>query len=64
VTRVKSSITLLASLVLLLSLIVARAADQKETSSRENQLSGTVHSIDQDTSSIIVRKGAVQSRVV
>ena len=48
-TRVKSSITLFASL-LLLSLISARAADQKNTSAKEDQLSGTVHSIDQDTS--------------
>jgi hypothetical protein len=64
VTRVKSSITLFAGLLLLLSLIVARAADQKETSAKEDQLSGTVHSIDQDASSIIVRKRAVQSRVV
>ena len=63
-TRVKSSITLLGGLLLLLSLIVARAADQKETSAKEDQLSGTVHSIDQDASSIIVRKGADQSRVV
>jgi hypothetical protein len=64
VTRVKSSITLFAGLLLLLSLIVARAADQKRTSAKENELSGTVHSIDQDTSSIIVRKGADQGRVV
>ena len=63
-TRVKSSITLLGGPLLLLSLIVARAVDQKNTSAKEDQLSGTVHSIDQDTSSIIVRKGAVQSRVV
>ena len=63
-TRVKSSITLLGGLLLLLSLIVARAVDQKNTSAKEDQLSGTVHSIDQDASSIIVRKGAHQSRVV
>ena len=63
-TRVKSSITLFAGLLLLLSLMVARAVDQKSTSAREDELSGTVHSIDQDTSSIIVRKGADQSRVV
>jgi len=63
VTRVKSSITLFAGLLLLLSLIAARAAD-KNTSAREDQLSGTVHSIDRDASSIIVRKGADQSRVV
>jgi hypothetical protein len=64
VTRVKSSITLLASLLLLLSLIAAHAADEKNISAKEDQLSGTLHSIDQDASSIIVRKGAVQSRVV
>ena len=59
-TRVKSSITLFAGLLLLLFLIIARPAD-KNTSAKENQLSGTVHSIDQDTSSIIVRKGKVRN---
>jgi hypothetical protein len=44
--------------------MIARAADQKRTSAKEDQLNGTVHSIDQDTASIIVRKGADQSRVV
>ena len=63
-TRVQSSITLFAGLLLLPSLTVARVADQKETSTKEDQLSGTVHSIDQDASSIIVRKGADQTRVV
>jgi hypothetical protein len=63
VTRIKHSITLLACLLLLLPLMAAHAAD-KNTSAKEDQLSGTVHSIDQDASSIIVRKGADQSRVV
>jgi hypothetical protein len=38
VTRVKRSITLFAGLLLLLSLIVARAADQKNTLAKEDQL--------------------------
>jgi len=40
------------------------AQDQKKTSAKEDRLSGTVHTIDKDTSSIIIRKGAVQRRVV
>ena len=61
--RVQSSITLFAALLLLLSLL-ALTTEQKETSAKEDQLSGTIHSIDQDASSIIVRKGADQTRVV
>ncbi len=44
--------------------VVASAQDQKKTSTKEDGLSGTVHAIDKDTSSIIIRKGAVQRRVV
>jgi hypothetical protein len=40
------------------------AQDQKKTSAKEDRLSGTVHTIDKDTSSIILRKGAIQRRVV
>ena len=44
--------------------VVASAQDQKKTSAKVDRLSGTVHSIDKDTSSIIIRKGAVQRRVL
>jgi len=43
---------------------MASAQDQKKTSTKEERLSGTVHAIDKDTSSIIIRKGPVQRRVV
>jgi len=44
---------------------MASAEDQKKTSTKkEDRLSGTVHMIDKDTSTIIVRTGAVQRKVV
>jgi hypothetical protein len=51
------------SLCLILA-VIASAQDQKKTSAKEDRLSGTVHTIDKDTSSIIIRKGPVQRRVV
>ena len=63
--RRKELISLLAGLFLLLSLAaMARAADQKKTSTKEDRLTGTVHRIDKDTFTIIIRKGAVQRKVV
>jgi hypothetical protein len=50
-------------LFLILAVIVS-AQDQKKTSIKEGRLSGTVHAIDKDTSSIIIRQGAVQRRVI
>ena len=50
---------------LLMSLTdMASAEDQQKTSTKEGRLSGTVHMIDKDTSTIIIRKGAVQRKVV
>ena len=43
---------------------MASAQDQKQTSTKESRLTGTVHRIDKDTSTIIIRKGAVQRKVV
>ena len=43
---------------------MASAQDQKQTSTKEGRLSGTIHMIDKDTSTIIIRKGAVQRKVV
>ena len=61
----KDLISLLAGVFLLLSLAaMASAEDQKNTSTKEDRLSGTVHAIDKDTSSIVIRKGPVQRRVV
>ena len=61
----KELISLLASLFLLLSLAaMASPADQKRTSTKEDRLTGTLHMIDKDISTIIIRKGAVRRNVV
>jgi hypothetical protein len=63
--RIKRLIAWFAGVFLFLILaVIAGAPDQKKTSTKEDRLSGTVHTIDKDTSSIIIRKGAVQRRVV
>src|SRR5215469_2205156 len=63
--RMKISIMLFAGVFLLTSLKVrASPEDEKKTLAKEDQLSGTVHSVDKDALSIIIRKGAVQRRVV
>jgi hypothetical protein len=59
--RITGSIAWFAGVFLFLTLAgVASAQDQKKTSAKEDRLSGTVHTIDKDTSSIIIRKGAIQ----
>ena len=63
--RMKSLITLLAAVFLFLTLaVMARAEDQKKTSTKEDRLSGTVHMIDKETSTIIIRKGVDKRKVV
>jgi hypothetical protein len=63
--HMKVVISLLAGVFLLLSLAaIARAEDQKKTVTREDRLSGTVHMIDKDASTIIIRKGADRRTVV
>ena len=63
--RMKYLIALLAGVFLFLILAgMASAQDQKKTSTKEGRLTSTVHTIDRDTSSIIIRKGPVQRRVV
>jgi len=63
--RIKSWIAWFVGVSLLLSLaVMASAEDQKKSSTKEDRLSGTVHRIDKDTSTIIIRKGAVQRKVV
>ena len=63
--RTKSSIAFFAGVFLLLSLAVMESAEgQKRTSTKQDRLSGTVHMIDKDTSSIIIRKGKVRRQVV
>src|SRR5437899_10976697 len=63
--RIKSLIAWFVGVFLLLSLaVMASAEDQKKTSTKEDRLSGTVHMIDKDTSTIIIRKGAIQRKVV
>jgi hypothetical protein len=60
----KEVISLLAGVCLLLSLAMASAEDQAKTFTKENKLTGTVHMVDKDTSTIIIRKGAIQRKVV
>lgn len=63
--RMKSLIAWFAGVFLFLTLaVMASAQDQKKTSTKEDRLSGTIHMIDKDTSTIIIRKGAVQRKVV
>ena len=61
----KKLFSLLAGVVLILSLAAMSSADdQKKPSTKEDRLTGTVHMIDKDTSTIIIRKGAVQRKIV
>ena len=63
--RIKRLIAWFAGVLLFLTLAVtANAQDQKKKPTKEDRLSGAVHMIDKDTSSIIIRKGAVHRRVV
>jgi hypothetical protein len=63
--RIKRLIAWFVGLFLLLILaVVASAQDQKTTSTKEDRLSGRVHTIDKDASAIIIRQGAIQRRVV
>jgi hypothetical protein len=61
----KELISLLAGVFLLPSLAaMASAEGHKKPSTKEDRLSGIVHMIDKDTSTIIIRKGAIQRKVV
>ena len=61
----KELISLLTGIFLFLSLAaIAIGEGQKKISTKEDRLTGTVHMIDKDTSTIIIRKGAVQHKVV
>jgi hypothetical protein len=63
--RMKCLIAWFAGVLLMLTLtVVAGAQNQKKTSTKEDRLSGTVHTIDKDASAIIIRQGAVQRRVI
>jgi hypothetical protein len=63
--RRKSLIAWCVGVFLLLFLaVMASAQGGKKTSTKEERLSGTVHRIDKETSTIIIRKGAVQRKVV
>jgi hypothetical protein len=62
--RMKTLIAWYAVVFLFLIPGMASAQDQKQTSTKEGRLTGTVHRIDKDTSTIIIRKGAVQRKVV
>ena len=59
----KELMSLLAGVCLFLSLAMASAQGQAKTF-KEDRLTGTVHMVDKDTSTIIIRKGAVQRKVV
>ena len=63
--RTKCLLAWFAGVVLFLILaVVVSAQDQKKASTKEDRLSGRVHTIDKDASAIIIRQGAVQRRVV
>ena len=49
---------------LVLSLAVATPAKAQEKKSKEERLSGTIHMINKDTSTITLRRGNVQRQVV
>src|SRR5215467_8097471 len=61
----KELISFVARVLLFLSLpAIASAEGQKITSTKEDRLRGTIHMIDKDTSTIIIRQGALQRKVV
>jgi hypothetical protein len=61
----KELISLLLSITLLLSAAgIASAQGQRKQATKENRVTGTVHMIDKETATIIIRKGGVQRRVV
>jgi hypothetical protein len=63
--RRKELISLLASVCLLVSLAaLTSAADEKRTSIKEGRLTGTIHRVNKDASTIIIRNGADQRKVV
>jgi hypothetical protein len=65
VINIKGLFSLLAGLFLLLCVAAMVSVEsQKRPSTKEDRLSGTVHMIDKDASTIILRKGAVQRKVV
>ena len=60
----KELISVLAGVFLFLSLALVSSEGQKKTSTKEDRLTGTVHMIDKETSTIVIRKGAVQCKVI
>jgi len=62
--RARSLIAWFAGFLFLTLAVMASGQDEKKTSRKEDRLSGTVHMIDKDTSTIIIRKGAAQRQVV
>jgi hypothetical protein len=65
VISMKGLIALLVGVFLILSLAaMTRAEDQKRTSTKEDRVTGTVHMIDKDTSTIIIRNGVDRRNVI
>ena|SRR5438105_3924563 len=62
--RMKSLISWHGGVFLFLTLAATASAQDQKVSTKEDRLNGTVHMIDKDTSTIIIRKGAVQRKVV
>jgi hypothetical protein len=63
--RMKYLIAWFTGVFIMLTLaVIASAQDQKTISTKEDRLSGTVHAIDKNASSIIIRQGAIQRKVV
>src|SRR5438309_11609096 len=62
--RMKSLISWHGGVFLFLTLAATASAQDQKVSTKEDRLNGTVHMIDKDTSTIIIRKGAIQRKVV
>ena len=60
----KELVSFVACIWLFLSLASANAYGQAKTSPKEGRLTGTVHMVDKETSTIIIRKGAILRKVV
>jgi hypothetical protein len=63
--HIKVVVSLIGGVFLLMSVAApARADGQNKTATKEDRLSGTVHMIDREASTIIIRKGADRRTVL
>ncbi len=57
-------VTLLLGIILTLCLALAASAQEKKGGAKEDRLSGRVHMINKETSTITIRVGSIQRQVV